>query len=101
MFKLYLLSVDALSNIIKVRNQVVVKKNGPRRYSTKDWLFDIFSIANQLYQSKSIIPEELKPSKIYFSKNPTSNLILDGLKVLLTQVEAFNKFIKDNKPIEI
>lgn len=71
------------------------------RYPTKKLLFDIFSLANQLYQSKSIILKGFKPNKMYFSKNPILNFLLDKLKALFTQIEAFNKFIKENKPIEI
>lgn len=47
------------------------------------------------------IPESLKPSKIYFPKNPISDMQLDRLKVLLAWVEAFNKSVKDNKLVEI
>ena len=83
MCKIHLLSVNVISKIKTVINEVIVGRNRMGWYFTKDLLFDIFSLANQLYQSKSIILEGPKPSKIYFSKNLVSDLLLDRLKALL------------------
>lgn len=101
MFKLHLLSVDALDKIRKVMNQVVVGRNRTGRHPTKDLSFDILSLADQLYQSKSTILESFEPGKMYFSENPAPELLLDGLKILLAWVDAFNKSVKDNRPVDI
>lgn len=71
------------------------------RYLTKNLLFDILSLADQLYRSKSTELEDSKQKKIYFSKNLILDFMFDRIKILLTQVEAFNISLKRNKLIEI
>lgn len=41
----------------------------------KDALFNILSLANQLYQSKSVISDSFKSRKIYFFENPIANFL--------------------------
>lgn len=101
MFKLHSLSVDALSKIRKVMNQVVVGRDRTGRHLTKDSSVDILSLADQLYRSKSTIPEGPEPGKMYFSENPAPDLLLDELKALPAQVEALNKSVKDKRPVKI
>lgn len=67
----------------------------------KDLLFNIFSLVDQLYQSKSTIPKSSKPNKRYFLENFILNLLLNRLKILFALINTFNKFIKDNRPINI
>lgn len=94
MFKLHLLLIDAFSKIKKVINQVIVKKNKIKKYPTKSLLFDIFSLANKLYQLKSTILKSFEPNKIYFLGNLALNLLLNKLKTLVAQIKAFNKSVK-------
>lgn len=46
-----------------------------RLFILKNALFDILSLANQFYQSKSISCNGPKPRTIYFLKNLITNII--------------------------
>lgn len=74
MFKLYALSVNLLTKIKVGMNKVIINREQIGRYPTKDALFDILSLADQLYCSWSTTSNGLEPRKIYFSENPASNL---------------------------
>ena len=63
-------------------NYIIIGRERLERHPTKNANFDIFSLADQLYQSRSIFPESLKPKKIYFLENTGSNLLQDGIKTL-------------------
>lgn len=51
MFKQHPLSVDALAKIRKVINQVIIEREQSRKHPIKNALFDIQSLADQLYRS--------------------------------------------------
>lgn len=61
------------------------------RYPLKDASFDIQSLADQLYRSRSTIPDGPEPEKIYFSENPVSDLLKEGIKQLHW---AFNQLLQ-------
>lgn len=94
MFKLHALLVDALSKIRRLINRIITGKERNKKYSTKDALFDIQILANQLYCFQSIIPEDLELGKINFSENPVSNLQKEGIKQLHLSVQAFNQLLQ-------
>lgn len=52
------------------------------RHLMKDALFDILSLVNQLYCSKSIVPNGLEPRKMYFFKNTAPDLLEEGDAIL-------------------
>lgn len=54
----------------------MIRKKRIRKNPIKDVLFDIQSLADQLYYFELIISKSFEPKKIYFLKN----LILDLLK---------------------
>lgn len=84
MFKLHALSVDALTKIRQVMNYIIIGRERSGRHPTKDAAFDILSLVDQLYQSKSTLPEGPKPEKIYFSENLAPDQLQDGMKALPT-----------------
>lgn len=100
MFKLYALSVDALAKIRKVMNQVIIRKEQNGRHLTKDASFDIQSLADQLYRSRSTTPDGPEPGKIFFSENPAPDLWKEGLNQLHISVWAFNESLRKNEAIE-
>ena len=100
MFKLHALSVDALTKIRKVMNQVIIESERSGRHPTKDASFDILSLADQLYHSRSTTPDGPEPGKIFFSKNPAPDLWKEGLNQLHISVWAFNESIRKNEAIK-
>lgn len=101
MFKLHLLSMDALSKIRRAMNKVIIRRKRLEKHLIKDSSFDILSFANQLYRSKSTVPESFESWKVYFSENPAPDLMLNGIKILPAQVEAFNILFKSNRPVKV
>lgn len=99
-FKLYALSVDALAKIRKVINQVIIKREQNRKHSTKDALFNIQSLANQLSCSQSTILNGPKPGKIFFIENLAPDLWKKVFNQLHISVLAFNKFLHKNGAIK-
>lgn len=89
-FKLYILKVDTLSKVKKVINMVIIYQKQAKKYFTKDVLFDIFSLANQLYQSQLTFLKGLKPEKIYFLENLVLNLLFEDTKVFEIIAKKFN-----------
>lgn len=100
MFKLHALSVDALAKIRKVMNQVIIGRERSGRHPTKDASFDIQSLADQLYRSRSTTPDGPEPGKIFFSENPAPDLWKEGLNQLHISVWAFNESLRKNEAIE-
>lgn len=82
MFKLHALSVNALIKIRVEMNKVIIGREHSGRDPTKDALFDILSLADQLYCSLSTTLDRPKPGKIYFSKNLTPDLWKQDLNQL-------------------
>lgn len=74
--------MDTLIKIPRLRNKVIIGRERSRKYLTKDVLFDIQSLADQLYHSQSIISKSPEPGKIYFSENLVSDLLKKGIKQL-------------------
>lgn len=67
------------------------------RHPTKDASFDILSLADQLYRSKSTIPDGPKPGKIYFSENAAPDLLEEGEAVLHREVDRYNLSLSRNE----
>lgn len=63
-------------------------------------MFDIISLANQLYQSKSTIPRDPELGKIYFSENLTIDLLTKGIKEFENVTNEFNQSLERNKVIK-
>lgn len=100
MFKLHALSVDALIKIRVQMNKVIIGRERGGRHPTKDASFDILSLADQLYCSRSTTPDGPESGKIYFSENPAPDLWKQGLNQLQTSVWAFNKSLRKNEALE-
>lgn len=99
MFKLCTLSVDALTKIRAGMNKVIIDRERSRKHPTNDILFDILSLVDQLYCSRSTTPDGPKPGKIYFLENPAPDLWKQGLNQLQISVWAFNKLLHKNEAI--
>lgn len=66
--------MDVLIKIKVGMNKVIIGREHSGRDPTKNTLFDILSLADQLYYSLSATLDGLMPGKTYFSKNPTPDL---------------------------
>lgn len=64
------------------------------RYSIKDALFDILSLASQLYRSKSTNLDGFKYEKIYFSENQVFDLLMQGKKYLYSNIHTYNESLE-------
>lgn len=112
MFRQHALSVDALRKVRLGMNKIIVgrdrtgqyigqiswdvkvvwlTKHISGRHPPKDASFDILSLADQLYQSRSTKPEGPEPGKIYFSENPGPDLLAQGEEALIKNVKAYNE----------
>lgn len=54
-------------------------------------LFNIFSLADQLYQSRSINLNVPELGKIYFFENPIPNLLVQSKEAFIKNVLAYNE----------
>lgn len=72
-------------------NYIIIGKKRDRYQIQKDTSFDILSLANQLYRSKSTYPESPEYSKIYFLENQVPNLINLGLNHLSRVLKAYKE----------
>ena len=97
MFRLHALSVDTLSKVRGIMNRVIIGNERSGRHLTKDALFDIQSLADQLYRSRSTTPDGPEPGKVYFSENPCPDLWNESLQQLHLSVWAFNESLRNNK----
>lgn len=93
MFKQHALSVDALMKIRRLMNRVIIGKERGGKHPIKDVVFDIQSLADQLYSSWSIIPKGPEPEKIHFSENLVPDLLKKGIKQLHISVWEFNQLL--------
>ncbi len=100
MSKLHALSVDTLTKIRAEMNKVIIGKKRSGRHPTKDALFDILSLADQLYHFRSTTPDGFEPGKIYFSENPAPDLWKQCLNQLQISVWVFNKLLRKNEVVE-
>lgn len=73
----------------QVINQVIIDKKQSRKYLIKDALFNIFSLADQLNQSKSTILENFEPRKIYFLKSLILNFLAKVIKAFGNAPDKF------------
>lgn len=78
-------------------NRIDVGKKQSERHPTKDILFDIQSLVNQLYHSQSTSLDGVEEGKIYFSEKLVSNLWKKGLKQIYILVWPFNASLKKHK----
>lgn len=98
MFKLHALSVDALSKVRPAINKVIIGRERSGRHPTKDASFDIQSLVDQLYRSRSTTPEGPEPGKIYFSAHSAPDLLKDSINQLHISVWVFNKSLQKSMP---
>ncbi len=77
-------------------NKIVIGKERDGYHPQKDASFDILSLANQLYRSKSTHPEGPERGKIYFSKNQVPDLIKLGLVHLPKAVKVYKEVVRKN-----
>lgn len=96
LFKQHSLSVSHFLAVKQAMNQIIIGRERSGKHSTKIAASDILSLADQLYQSKSTDPKGPEPGKLYFSKNPGPDLLMDGLNGLQIQTKAFNLSIQKN-----
>lgn len=97
MFKLHALSVDALVKVRRVMNRIVIGRERKGRHPIKDSSFDILSLSDQLYRSRSTFPEGPHPRKIYFSENLMPDLIAERRKNLAAAISLFNESVHKNQ----
>lgn len=71
------------------------------KHLTKNALYDILSLADQLYYSKSIISDSFKQKKIYFSKNTAFNLLKESEVIFYEEVNCYNLSLSKNKLLTI
>lgn len=80
MFQLHVLSVNTLTKIRRFINKIIIEQEYSLRHLTKNALFDIQSLVDQLYQLRSTIPDGFDLRKIYFSQNLVPDLLDKGIK---------------------
>lgn len=82
-------------------NKIVVKWQKSGNYPIKNALFNILSLANQLYRSKSIILDGPGTEKTYFSENQILNLPKKRKKNLYCAIDLYNDIITKNKVLAL
>lgn len=96
MFYLYILSVDSLRKVHFSLKKVII---GPKRsdyHLTKELSFDILSLANQFYQSKSSNSSGLEQKKIFFLENGIPKVIKQNKKYLYQAIKMYKNFVEKN-----
>lgn len=96
-FKQHALSVDTLDKVRRAMNRVVIGREKSGYHPKKDALFDIISLADQLYQFRSTTPDGSHRGKIYFSENPMPDLVTEGIQTLGHNISVFNESLEKNK----
>lgn len=74
-------------------NRIIVGKERNGYHLTKNASFDILSLADQLYRSKSTYLEEPKHGKIYFSENQVPDFVKLGLEHLSQAIKAYKETV--------
>lgn len=74
-------------------NHILIGREKKGYHPQKDVLFDILSLANQLYRSKSTYPEGFKYDKIYFSENQVPNLIKQRKEHLRQTIKNYKQVV--------
>ena len=93
-FKLHAVLVNALSKVRQAINKIIIKQKHNEKHFIKDTLFNIQSLANQLYCFQSIISEGLESGKINFSVYLGPDLLKNYINWLHIFIWAFNKFLQ-------
>lgn len=77
-------------------NKVIAGRNWTGKHLTKDVSFDILSLADQLYRSKSSHPDGPERGKVYFSENQAPDLMKQGKTHLHTNILSYNEAINQH-----
>ena len=101
MFRLHALLVDTLCKVGLSLNKIVAGQQKGGNHPIKDALFDILSLADQLYRSKSTIPDSPGTGKMYFSENQVLNLLKKRKRTLHCAVHLYNDTITKNKVLDL
>lgn len=75
LFCFHALLVNILRKVRTSLNWIVIGREKNSKYPWKNASFDILSLVDQLYHSKSTDPKGSKQEKIYFSENQVPDLI--------------------------
>lgn len=75
-------------------NKVIAGQNSTGKHPTKDAYFNILSLVNQLYRSKSSYPNGPEHGKVYFLKNQAPDLWKQEKTQLHPNIFLYNKAIK-------
>lgn len=97
MFRLHALSVDALLRVRRAINRVIVGRERKGYHPAKDASFDILSLADHLYRSRSTHPNGPIVGKVYFSENHVPDLIAEGKFAIIRSAQAYNESILKNQ----
>lgn len=81
-FRLYILLLDTLRKIRFSINCIIVDKEKNRYYLTKNKIFDILTLTNQLQRLEVTYSDRPKCDKIYFLENQVANIVKLGLEHL-------------------
>ena len=80
-------------------NRIITGRERKGHHPKKNLSFDILSLADQLHQSKSTLPEGPEQGKIYFFENKAPELFKQGQNFIRRKVDVYNKFIENNEMI--
>lgn len=94
LFRLHALSVNALRKVRTSMNRIVIGRERNGKHPQKDASFDILSLADQLYRSKSTDPKGPEQGKIYFSENQVPDLVDLGQTYLARAIASYNESIE-------
>lgn len=96
-FWLHTFLLDSLRKIRSSMNKIIVERERSGLYCEKDASFNILSLANQLYQSKSTCPKGPERDKIYFAENQALNLLKQGFEVFPQAATSYNDTVLKNR----
>ncbi|MCJ1465963.1 hypothetical protein MMC07_004582 [Pseudocyphellaria aurata] len=89
LFRQHALTAKSLQTMRLSSNKTLVGRHRDGRHPAKDAGFDIRSLADQLYHSRSAHPSGPDSSKpYYFSENKAPNLINEGREYLITHSDT-------------
>ncbi|MCJ1349198.1 hypothetical protein MMC31_007434 [Peltigera leucophlebia] len=97
MFWLHALSVDSLRKVRSSMNKIIIGREKSGLHREKNASFDILSLADQLYRSKSTCPKGLECGKIYFAENQAPDLLKQGLEAFLQAATTYNDTVLKNR----
>lgn len=95
MFWLYTFLVDMFQKIRFSINKIITGlEQRFKRYSIKNALCDILSLADQMHKSKSTNSNSPKCEKIYFWENQVPDLLMEGKKYLHFKIHSYNELVE-------